>query len=124
MSEAASKNSAIICVFELALKPAMLAAFQALVQKVVAATALEPGTLLYSYSLNADNSSAHIIESYQNSAALVSHVDTTFGPFAAEFLSCVEVTALTVYGTPDQQAQSRLNSFGAVYMQPFAGFFR
>jgi quinol monooxygenase YgiN len=79
--------SHISCLFSLAVKPAEFAEFKALIATIVAATRAEPGTLVYEYSVNEDNSTVHILERY-NVDAVVSHVDTTFAPFGQRFLGC------------------------------------
>lgn len=112
----------ITCVFQLSVKNGMLNNFKELVDKVVAATRKEAGTLAYFYSVDQTGQVVHIIEQYEDSPALISHIDHTFAPFADEFIAMVEIGHLTVYGSPDQDAQLRLNSFGAMYLVPFAGF--
>jgi quinol monooxygenase YgiN len=113
----------ISCVFALAIKPEQFPEFKALIAQIVAATAEEPGTLIYEYSINDDHSTAHILERY-NADAVVSHVDNTFAPFGQRFLDLVTITSLVVYGTPDEHVRKRLDPFGAVYMTPFDGFSR
>jgi len=104
----------ISCLFSLAVKPAEFAEFKALIATIVAATKAEPGTLVYEYSVNEDNSTVHILERY-NVDAVVRHVDTTFAPFGQRFLELC---------TPDAEIRKRLDPFGAVYMTPFDGFSR
>lgn len=113
----------ISCLFTLAVKPSEFAEFKALIAQIVTATKEEPGTLVYEYSVNEDNSTSHILERY-NADAVVSHVDTTFAPFGKRFLELCTITGLTVYGTPDAEIRKRLDPFGAVYMTPFDGFGR
>lgn len=116
-------SSQISSVFTLALEPQDFPAFKALVAEIVTATLQEPGTLIYEYSVNADHTVAHIFERYR-ADAVVSHIDTTFAPFAERFLSLVKITNLVVYGQPDAEVRQRLDRFGAVYMESFGGFSR
>ncbi|HEY0290614.1 MAG TPA: hypothetical protein VGC62_27005 [Pseudomonas sp.] len=113
----------ISCLFSLAIKPGDFPEFKALIAKIVVATKQEPGTLVYEYSVNEDQSVAHILERY-NVESVVSHVDTTFAPFGKRFLELCTITSLVVYGTPDAEIRKRLDPFGAVYMTPFDGFSR
>ncbi len=113
----------ISCLFTLAINPAMFAEFKALIVQIVAATQQEPGTLIYEYSVNAEQNVVHILERY-NADAVVSHVDTTFAPYGERFLALSTITSLVVYGTPDAAIRQRLDPFGAVYMTPFDGFSR
>lgn len=115
-------NSPITCIFQLSVKSAMFAAFEQLIQQVVANTTMEAGTLSYFYSVDETQQQVHIVEQYVDSIALRSHIDITFAPFATEFLSLVDVRSLTVYGDPDLEARKRLDNFGAVYLRPFSGF--
>ena len=110
--------------FTLDVKPGKFAAFRELVALIVAATALEPGTLAYQYAVSDDQSTVHIFERYRDSAAFVSHVEHTFGAFAERFLSCVTVRSLVVYGAPDAAARKALDGFDATYMQLLDGFSR
>lgn len=113
----------ISCLFTLAIKPGDFPEFKALIAQIVVATLQEPGTLVYEYSVNEDQTVAHILERY-NVEAVVSHVDTTFAPFGKRFLELCTITSLVVYGTPDAEIRKRLDPFGAVYMTPFYGFSR
>lgn len=113
----------ISCLFSLAVQPEAFGEFKALIATIVAATRNEPGTLVYEYSVNDDDSTVHILERY-NADAVVSHVDTTFTPFGKRFLELCTVTSLVVYGTPDAEIRKRLDPFRAVYMTPFNGFSR
>jgi quinol monooxygenase YgiN len=113
----------ISCLFSLSIKSGDFPEFKALIAKIVAATKQEPGTLVYEYSVNEDQSIAHILERY-NVESVVSHVDTTFAPFGERFLELCSITSLVVYGTPDAEIRKRLDPFGAVYMTPFDGFSR
>lgn len=113
----------ISCLFTLAIKPGDFPEFKALIARIVTATKQEPGTLVYEYSVNEDQSVAHILERY-NVESVVSHVDTTFAPFGKRFLELCSITSLVVYGTPDAEIRKRLDPFGAVYMTPFDGFSR
>lgn len=116
-------NNEIICVFKLSLKSNLYQNFEKLVANIVNATQKEPGTLTYQYSVNDEKNIIHIIERYKENS-LLSHIDTTFSPFADEFLSLVKITELTVYGNPSNEEKSRLDNFGAQYLTPFNGFFK
>lgn len=113
----------VSCLFTLSIKPEEFEEFKSLISKVVAETKKEPDTLVYEYSVNEAQNTAHILERYRTTG-VVSHVDETFGPFGKRFLELVTVTGLFVYGTPDAEIRKRLDPFGAVYMTPFDGFSR
>jgi quinol monooxygenase YgiN len=111
-------------VFTLSVREGKSAQFEHLVERIVDATRREPGTLAYQYSANNDKTVVHIFERYVDSDAFVAHVNETFSRFADEFLQCVSVERLVVYGDPSAEARAALDQFGAEYMTPFNGFLR
>lgn len=112
----------VMCVFSLGLKKENIAQFKNLIATIVAETQKEKDTIAYAYHINPEETTVHIIEHYKNSAALVNHVDHTFGPFAEEFVSLVSIDSLHVYGEPSAEAKSRLDGFNPVYMNKIVGF--
>ena len=110
--------------FTLELKPGQLDAFKTMVTEIVPLAEKEPGTLAYQWSLNHDQTVAHIYERYADSDAFVSHVEQTFSAFAERFLSMVRVVSLVVYGEPDEACRKALDTFNATYMTLFDGFSR
>jgi quinol monooxygenase YgiN len=109
-----------LCTFRV--KPSDLAAFKAVVRPLVEETRKEAGSMAYEYNVTADNSVIHILEHYRDSAAVVHHVTKTFSQFATDFTKYASVESFTVYGTPEPEAKTILDSFGAVYVTPFDGF--
>lgn len=57
-------------------------------------------------------------------AGVLPHIEETFAPYAAEFLSFAKIEALFVYGEPTPDIRSKLDAFGAIYLMPFGGFSR
>lgn len=115
-------NNEIICVFSFSTTEDKVNDFKSLVSTIVAETQKEPGTLSYIYSISDDHTTVNIIEYYSDSASLISHVTTTFGPFAADFLSLVQLKDFTVHGTPSNEVKDLLKDFSPKYMTPFNGF--
>jgi quinol monooxygenase YgiN len=109
-----------LCTFRV--KPSDLAAFKAVVRPLVEETRKETGSMAYEYNVTADNSVIHILEHYRDSAAVVHHVTKTFSQFATDFTKYASVESFTVYGSPEPEAKTILDSFGAVYVTPFDGF--
>ena len=109
--------------YHLTVEPAKFPAFEALVSQIVAVTQKEPDTLTYEYVVNADRSQVHIVERCRV-AGLLPHVETTFSPFAEQFLSLAKIDALYVYGDTTPPIRARLDGFGAIYLTPFSGFSR
>ena len=113
----------IYSIYHLSLDAANFPAFQSLVAKIVEASRQEPDTLTYEYVANAEHTAVHIVERYRMPGVLP-HVEQTFAPYAEEFLSLVTIDALYVYGDPTPDVRAKLDTFGALYLVPFAGFSR
>jgi quinol monooxygenase YgiN len=101
------------------LKPAQ----DTIVQKLVAATEKEPGTLEYEYAVGDDQKTVDIFERYTNSHAAVVHVTENFGPnFSKEFMAVAKPIRFVVYGVPTDELKKALADFRPIYMTPFDGF--
>ena len=97
--------------------------FKPIVQKLVAATEKEPGTLEYEYAVGDDQKTVDIFERYTNSHAAVVHVTENFGPnFSKDFLAVAKPGRFVVYGVPTDELKKTLADFKPVYMTPFDGF--
>jgi len=97
--------------------------YKRLIQKLVAATEKEPGTLEYEYTVGDDQKTVDIFERYADSKTAASHVTETFGPnFSKEFLALFKPTRFVVYGTPSADLKKVLADFHPIYMTPFDGF--
>ena len=110
-------------VFHMTVEPRNLAEFKELIEPIIAASNKEPGTLIYEYSLGEDGRTVHIVERYMTDAVL-SHVENTFGPYAERFLKLASIEKLYVYGEPPADLRAKLETFGAVFLAPLAGFAR
>jgi len=108
---------------EVAIQPGQLANFRAVAKDLIAATQSEPGTLNYEWNLNADETTCHIYERYQDSAAVLTHV-TSFGRFAERFMQACRPTRFYVYGTPTDEVKAALTDFGPTYFTSLGGFSR
>jgi hypothetical protein len=73
--------------------------------------------------VNANRTVVHIVERYRTQG-LLPHVEETFTPFAKRFLELAKIDRLFVYGDTTPEIRAKLDGFGAVYLQPFAGFSR
>lgn len=97
--------------------------FKPVVQKLVAATEKEPGTLEYEYAVGDDQKTVDIFERYTNSHAAVVHVTENFGPnFSKDFLAVAKPARFVVYGVPTEELKKTLADFHPIYMTPFDGF--
>ncbi|TCQ97328.1 antibiotic biosynthesis monooxygenase [Neorhizobium sp. JUb45] len=110
-------------VFHMTVEPDVLEEFKSLIAEIVDLSSKEPGTLIYEYSLGEDGRSVHIVERYLTEGVLP-HVEKTFGPYAEKFLKLAKIQALYVYGLPPADLKTKLESFGAIFLTPLAGFAR
>jgi quinol monooxygenase YgiN len=113
----------VYTIYHLSLNSTDFPAFETLITKIVNETSKEPDTLTYEYVVNEDRTAVHIIERYRPDG-IVPHSDTTFAPFAEEFLSLVRIEKLYVYGETTPEIRTRLDRFDALYFSSFAGFSR
>jgi len=112
-------------VLELAIKPGELDAFKAVLEEMVDGTSsVEPNTLAYQWFISDDGGTAHSVEKYADSEALVSHVNGFVAKWGERLLAAVDVTRFTVYGNPNAAAKELLDGFGAAYLGPLGGFSR
>ena len=113
----------VFWVVELAIKPGQLDAFKALMNDMVAATqANEPGALNYEWFISEDGTTCHIYERYADSAAVMAHMGN-FASFGERWAAAVEITGMTLYGTPSDEVKAIMAGSG-VLMAPLGGFVR
>ena len=112
-------------ILELSIKDGQLESFRSLMHEMTTATQNdEPGALNYEWWISEDNSTCHLYERYEDSAATMVHLGNFGSKFAERFMSHVDPTGFTVYGNADDTVKGALAAFGPVYMQPFGGFGR
>ena len=118
-------NSEMYWVFELAIKPGRFEDLKTLMADMVEATRKnEVGALNYQWAISDDRQVCHVYERYQDSAAVMTHLES-FGPnFAVRLMEAVKPARLVVYGTPSAQVKEALAGLSPVYMAPFGGFRR
>ena len=121
----AAGSTEVYWVVTFTVPPGNMDKFKQVVDRLVAATKQEPGTLEYEYTVTADNGTVDIIERYVDSDAVIHHVVDNFGAhFAKDFLALVKPARFVVYGTPSDKAREALAGFNPIYMTPFDGFTR
>ena len=100
--------------------------FKPIVNKIVAATEKEPGTLAYEYTVGDDQKTVDICERYANAHAAVVHVTENFGAnFSKEYLALAKPERFVVYtAAPTDELKKTLADFHPIYMTPFDGFTR
>ena len=108
---------------EVSIRPGKLDDFRAVARDLIANTQPEPGTLDYEWNLSPARTTCHIFERYQDSAAMLKHVEG-FGNFAARFLASCQPTRFSVYGQPNAEAKAALADLGPVFFTELGGFSR
>jgi quinol monooxygenase YgiN len=110
---------------ELAINPGRFEDFKTLLSTMVEATEKdEMGTLNYEWSISDDHRICHIYERYQDSDAVMTHLQAFDIHFAAQFWDAVTPKHLVIYGTPSPQVKEALAVANPVYMTPISGFKR
>jgi len=112
-------------VIELAVSPGCYEDLKTLNAELIEATRKnEPGMLDNHWAISDDRQVCHVYERYQDSAAVMTHLES-FGPnFAVRLMEAVKPARLVVYGTPSAQVKEALAGLSPVYMAPFGGFRR
>lgn len=110
---------------ETKIKDGQLDNLKALMAEMVEATkANEPGTLNYEWSISADEQTCYIFERYADSEATMIHLGTFGKHYAGRFMSILQPTGMTVYGSPNEAARKALKGIGGVFMTSIGGFSR
>ena len=116
-------STQISWLLEVAILPGQLENFKAVARDLIAITEKEKGTFAYEWNLNADETSCDIYERYQDSEAMIAHVNS-FGNFAERFLNACRPTSFHVYGAPNEAAKAQLADLHPLYFKNLGGFSR
>jgi len=122
-SESMSEN--VYWVIELAVSPGCFEDLKTLNAELVEATRKnEVGMLDNHWAISDDRQVCHIYERFQDSAAVMTHLQW-FGPnFGERFMKILKPTRFVVYGTPSVEVKDAISEFNPVYMAPLGGFRR
>ena len=109
-------------VIELAINPGRFEALKTLVAELLEAKRNKVGFLTYAVAISDDRQVCHIYERFQDSAAIINHMQS-FGPkFSERFFEILKPTRFVIYGTPSAEVKDAVAAFNPVYMTPLAGF--
>jgi len=122
-SAAASASASIHWLLELELNPERVADFKVLMSEMVALAETQPGTLVYEWYFNEDNSRCIINERYRDSTALIDHMAAS-GPYAERFLAAATISRLTILGDIDTATRAALEALQPNYLSLAEGFSR
>jgi len=107
---------------ELAVNPGRFEDLKTLMPELVEANRKEVGMLTQEWAISNDQQVCHIYERFQDSAALMTHMQLFGENFAKRFFEILKPTRIVVYGTPSVEVKDALAAFSPVYMGPLGGF--
>jgi hypothetical protein len=112
-------------VLEFAVDPGRFEELKTLMAELVEATRKnEVGMLDNHWAISDDRQVCHIYERFQDSTAVMTHLQW-FGPnFGERFMKILKPTRVVVYGTPSVEVRDAFAEFNPVYMAPLGGFRR
>jgi quinol monooxygenase YgiN len=98
-------------------------AFERVAQTMLAGTQKEPGALGYDWCLSADRRQCRLVETYEDSNAVLAHLT---GPVVQELvpklLDVSSISGFEVYGDPGPKAAEMLTGLGAKIFGLWRGF--
>lgn len=121
--QSAAASASIHWLLELELHPERVADFKVLMGEMVALAETQPGTLVYEWYFNEDNSRCIINERYRDSTALIDHMAAS-GPYAERFLAAATISRLTILGDIDTATRAALEALQPSYLSLAEGFSR
>ena len=98
--------------------------FTALIPKLVASTAKEPGALQFECNIGDERKTVDFFERYTDSKAALFHQTESFAPFLKEFFAVAKLTRWVIYGMPSDEFKNANADVRPIYMAPFDGFVR
>jgi quinol monooxygenase YgiN len=104
--------------------PGQMDKFKQLVPAIIAATAKEPGTLIYEWNMRADGKTFDVVELYQSSDAMIAHVNHVVPEFGKTLGEVQKTTSFVIYGSPSEAAKKAIAGFNPTYNTPIDGFTR
>ena len=112
----------IYWVIELAVTPGRFEDLKTLVAELEEANRNKVGFLTWAMAISDDRQVFHIYERFEDSAAIMNHMQS-FGPkFGERFFAILKPTRIVIYGTPSAEVKEAVAEFNPVYMTPLADF--
>jgi quinol monooxygenase YgiN len=100
--------------------------FKELIQEMTRAVQEnEPDTITYQFYLNKDNTKCIVHETYTNSDAAFTHMNGVASKtILPKVFEIAKINRFDAYGTPSEELQKVLTSFGSEIYNLFTGFSR
>jgi quinol monooxygenase YgiN len=112
----------IYWVIELAVNPGRFEDLKTLVADLLEANRKEVGFLTQELAISDDRQVCHIYERFQDSAAIMNHLQSFGANFATRFFEILKPTRFVIFGTPSVEVKNALAESNPVYMAPLGGF--
>lgn len=96
---------------------------KALMKEMVDHTkATEPGAINYEWYISADNRKCTLHERYENSEAVLLHLDSFGKNYAKRFMKILTPKKFIVYGSPSDAVKNAMSPLGVIFMNSLGGF--
>ena len=110
--------------FQQSIKIEELEAFKKTVNSMIEVTARnEPDTLSYNWFINEEGTECHLLETFKDSEAFITHLNNV-GPMFPKLLESCTVTRAKIFGEPSDTLKELLVPFGVEYFSHFNGISR
>ena len=117
-------SSAIVTDFQLSIKEGQVEAFKTFVTTMIEVTNVnEPNTLVYEWFINEDGTECHLLETFKDSDAFMTHLGNVGHMFDTLF-QFATMTRAKIYGSPSNELQASLDPLGVEYFGHFNGVTR
>ena len=117
-------SSCIVTDFQLSIKEGKLEEFKAFVNTMIEETDVkEPRTLGYEWYINEDGRECHLLETFKDSKAFMTHLGNV-GHMFDTLSQFATMTRAKIYGSPSDELQKFLNLLGVEYFGHFNGITR
>ena len=115
-------NENVYWVIELAVNPGRFEDLKTLIAELLEANRKEVGFLTCEFAISDDRQVCHIYERFQDSAAVMNHLQSFGANFATRFFEILKPTRFVIYGTPSVEVKDALAASNPVYMASLGGF--
>ena len=115
-------NENVYWAIELAVNPGRFEDLKTLVAELLEANRKEVGFLTCEFAISDDRQVCHIYERFQDSAAIMNHLQSFGANFATRFFEILKPTRFVIYGTPSAEVKDALAASNPVYIASLGGF--
>ena len=117
-------NENVYWVIDLAVNPGRFEDLKTLIAELLEANQKEVGFLTCEFAISDDRQVCHIYERFQDSAAVITHLQLFGANFSARFFEILKPTRFVICGTPSVEVKDAFAQFNPIYLAPLGGFRR